>query len=231
MKLEFNITEHLSRSFDAITTEKNINKNIFLEESIIELLKKHNLYIIDKRYSLITDETYIVNVLYEENNTYILSDGSKIIKRLFEQLFKEYNGVDPNEFFNSSINVFDTLISKIVNEEKEIERDVKTVDPKDFFDSTQLNLTDFQKFNLNEIKSKPLKFNDFESDDDLIRKKMVKILGIKKLVDSKEYYSKNKEELKKIIGELSDIKFMDNSNSVLINSLYKDLISFYILLD
>ena len=231
MKLEFNITEHLYRSFDAITTEKNINKNIFLEESIIELLKKHNLYIIDKRYSLITDETYIVNVLYEENNTYILSDGSKIIKRLFEQLFKEYNGVDPNEFFNSSINVFDTLISKIVNEEKEIERDVKTVDPKDFFDSTQLNLTDFQKFNLNEIKSKPLKFNDFESDDDLIRKKMVKILGIKKLVDSKEYYSKNKEELKKIIGELSDIKFMDNSNSVLINSLYKDLISFYILLD
>lgn len=201
MKLEFNITEHLYRSFDAITTEKNINKNIFLEESIIELLKKHNLYIIDKRYSLITDETYIVNVLYEENNTYILSDGSKIIKRLFEQLFKEYNGVDPNEFFNSSINVFDTLISKIVNEEKEIERDVKTVDPKDFF------------------------------DDDLIRKKMVKILGIKKLVDSKEYYSKNKEELKKIIGELSDIKFMDISNSVLINSLYKDLISFYILLD
>ena len=47
------------------------------------------------------DENNIVEVVTQDDTYYTLSDGSKIQQILFMHMFKEYKGVEPEDFFKS----------------------------------------------------------------------------------------------------------------------------------
>lgn len=111
----YTIEENVYAAFDSLTTERNINKSSFIEDCIKKFLKKNDMDFVDKLYSLKTNPDHIVTVLSQDLTYYILDDGSKIQKILFMQIFKECESVNPNEFFNKSIPIFENLAEKIKN--------------------------------------------------------------------------------------------------------------------
>lgn len=103
------------------------------------------------------DTKEVVRILRDENNFYVLNNGTNIDKNLFHQKFsllpdKTNNSVDANDFLNQATNIQtnNPPQMKIVNEQI-LNTGLSPVDPIDFLNSPSLNrvdgLEDIQKIN------------------------------------------------------------------------------------
>jgi len=99
----YSIDESIYNVFDQLTTQKNINKSSFIEDHIKKFVVDNGFGYIDKIYCLRSDLNHTVTVVSQDNIYYQLSDGSKISKILFMQIFRELEAIDPNNFFNVPI--------------------------------------------------------------------------------------------------------------------------------
>ena len=117
MKIQrsYTIEESIYNAFDSLTTEKNINKSSFIEDSIKKYLKDNDMDFIDKLFALRANPSHTVTVTSQDLSFYFLSDGSKMQKILFMQIFKECDIVNPNEFFNKSNPALENIVEKIKN--------------------------------------------------------------------------------------------------------------------
>jgi hypothetical protein len=137
----YSIEESIYRAFDSLTTEKNINKSSFIEDSIKKFLKDNDMDFIDKLYSLRADPSRVVTVISQDSAYYILDDGSKIQKILFMLIFKECDPINPNEFFNKSNPIFEKLVE-----------DIKKIDASKIDTNIKIN-EEFKEFNVNNVSS------------------------------------------------------------------------------
>lgn len=112
----YSIEQTIFDAFDRLTNEKNINKSSFIEKSIKNFLKENGedfIDYVDKVYSLRGDETHVVSVISQESNYYVLDNGCKIPKILFYQMYKELESVDPESFFNNTIEVYKNIVDSL----------------------------------------------------------------------------------------------------------------------
>ena len=152
----YSIEESIYNAFDSLTTEKNINKSSFLEDSIKKFLKDNDMDYIDKLYSLKGNSDHIVTVISKDSTFYFLDDGSKIPVILFMQIFKECDFINPKKFFNAS-----SVSEKMTEKIKEIFSDIdnpikKTIEKKvDNTPITKIKLIDIETLNVinNDYKS------------------------------------------------------------------------------
>lgn len=109
----YSIEKSVYDLFDSITSEKNINKSSFIVNCIKKFLNENGIDFLDKQYVLRTNQDHIVTVISEDDTYCTLSDGSKIQKILFMQLFIEFNGIDPEDFFSKSNEAINDAVEKI----------------------------------------------------------------------------------------------------------------------
>jgi hypothetical protein len=100
----YSIDQKIYEAFEQVAEEKNINKSSFIEGCINKYLDQNNKGFVDKVYVLKTDPKYGVTIKRQDDTFYYLNDGSKIPIILFMQMYKEVEQVNPNEFFNNSLN-------------------------------------------------------------------------------------------------------------------------------
>jgi len=124
----YSIENAIYTAFETLTTEKNINKSSFIEDAIKKFLKENDMYFVDKVYYLRSDPNRTVTVLTQDTTYYFLSDGSKIQKILFMQLYQESDSrpeyfskntqivVDPDKFFSGSTNILQEIGNTIRKE-------------------------------------------------------------------------------------------------------------------
>ena len=200
----YSIEDSLYRAFDALTLEKNVNKSSFIEDIIKKYLKDNNLELVDKLYVLKTDENSIVTVLTQDDTYYILNDGSKIQKSLFVHLFEEFNGVNPNEFFKQVEPIFE----KIREDFEKIDTTEK-INPNDFFNPT----TSLENI-ANQIKDIDTNINDTSNEiisesktekNIKLNENIDKINKIKSIVDSNQYFSLSKLNIKKELSSINSL--------------------------
>ena len=100
----FSIEEEIYKSFETLTNRLNVNKSSIVEDKIKEYLKDNGIS--DYRtYYLISNTQYEVNIVSQDNTFIFLSDGSKMLKTIFETTFKpveKMDPVDPLSFFKNS---------------------------------------------------------------------------------------------------------------------------------
>ena len=96
----YSIEEGIYQAFDTLTSQKNINKSSFIEDSIKKFLRENDLGFVDKLFCNRSDPSHTVKVMGQDNIYYRLSDGSQISKILFMQIFKEVEQIYPDKFFN-----------------------------------------------------------------------------------------------------------------------------------
>lgn len=111
----YSIEESIYSAFDSLTSDRNINKSSFIEESIRKFLKDNDMDFIDKLYCLKTNPDHIVTVISQDKVYYNLNDGSKIQKILFMQIFTEIIPVKPEDFFKKSVPIIENIVKKIKN--------------------------------------------------------------------------------------------------------------------
>ena len=100
----YSIDDKIYEAFDQVAEEKNINKSSFIEGCINKYINDNNKWGVDKVYVLKTDPKYGVTIKRSDDTFHYLNDGSKIPIILFMQMYKEVEQVNPNEFFNNSLN-------------------------------------------------------------------------------------------------------------------------------
>lgn len=110
----YSVDESIYLAFETLTNEKNINKSSFIEEAIKKFLKDNDVDYIDKLYSLKSNPSHTVTVISQDPTYYFLSDGSRIQKILFMQVFKESDSVNPHDFLNPP-KVLEDIAEKIKN--------------------------------------------------------------------------------------------------------------------
>lgn len=116
----YSIDEKIYEAFDQLADENNVNKSSFIEGCINKYLDENNRGGFDKVYVLKTDQKYSVKIKKQDDTYYYLSDGSRIPIILFMQMYKEVEQVNPNEFFNNTIE--DRLTIKIDGEEHRLKK-------------------------------------------------------------------------------------------------------------
>ena len=110
----YSIESSVYSAFEALANEKNINKSSFIEETIKKFLKDNDVDYIDKLYSLKSNPNHTVSVISQDPTYYFLSDGSRIQKILFMQVFKESESINPNNFLNPP-KVLEEIAEKLKN--------------------------------------------------------------------------------------------------------------------
>jgi len=208
----YSIDQTLYDAFDTLATEKNINKSSFFEDVIKKYLKDNNLEIIGEDYQLKSDDTYIVTVLSRNDKICNLSNGDKIQRRLFYDLFKPVIGVDPNEFFSRSDKVLEEVFNK-----------VKTINPDDVGNINCVPTNElYNKSLFNEIKpDSEIESIITESDDDI--KELFKINFNYKT----EYRKYSKKEICDIIIKLKKLTFENDTYSDNLRNLLVDIYTNY----
>ena len=109
----YSIEESVFNAFDRMSKRKNINKSSFIEDAIQAYLEECGIDYVDKLYCSKLNKDFIVQILDQDDTYYNLSDGSKIQRILFMQLFEEVRGVDPEVFMNQSEKVFEEIANVI----------------------------------------------------------------------------------------------------------------------
>jgi len=122
----YSIENSVYSAFDILASDKNINKSSFIVECIKKLLKENNINYIDKLYTSRSNPDVVVTVISQDDTYYYLNDGSKIQIILFMQNFKEYESVNPDNFFNKSKKTFEKIVNDIKNSDNEDVRNGET---------------------------------------------------------------------------------------------------------
>ena len=100
----YSIEDDIYKSFDKLTNVLNINKSSIIEDKIKDYLKDNGISDY-KTYFLISNPDYEVTIESQDDNFIFLSDGSKILKQVFNSSFKVVDRIDPIDpvsFFKSS---------------------------------------------------------------------------------------------------------------------------------
>jgi hypothetical protein len=92
----YSIEEDIYKSFDKLTERLKINKSSFIEDKIIDYLKENGVSDFDTYY-LITDPNYEVTIENRDDTYLYLSDGSKIIKTMFDSMLKKVEKMNPSD--------------------------------------------------------------------------------------------------------------------------------------
>jgi len=108
----YSVDKKIYEAFDNLAEQKNINKSSFIEGCINKFLDDNEMGHVDKVYVSRVDPKYSVTIRKQDDTFYYLSDGSKISKILFMQTFKEVEQVDPEKFFNNTLEDRLTIINK-----------------------------------------------------------------------------------------------------------------------
>ena len=183
----YSIEESIYKAFDSLTTERNINKSSFIEDSIKKFLKDNNMDFIDKIYSLKDNPNHMVTVVSQDQTYYFLDDGSKIQKILFMQIFKESETIKPDEFFSKSAPILENIVEKI-----------KKIDESKVNDYPHIPGT-LDK--INKFKGQTDEGIYYvESDSELLNE-------INTIYKTKEYLNMSKLEICEIIIKLNKMKF------------------------
>jgi len=132
----YSIEEAYYNAFDLLATEKKINKSSFIEELIKKFLDDNGMDYVGKIYESKIDSNKIVSVSFQDPTYYFLDDGSKIQKILFLHMFKEMDEMSPENFFNYGKS---DDMKNAIKFGKTIDF-VESVNPKEFFESTQETL-------------------------------------------------------------------------------------------
>ena len=124
----YSIDSAIYNAFEQLASQNNINKSSFIEGAIRKYLKENDMDFIDKVYTMRGEIQKTVTVIRQDPTYYTLSDGSKIQKILFMQLFQEIESVspeeffkknqpivDPEKFFSGSTDIFEDMGEKIKN--------------------------------------------------------------------------------------------------------------------
>jgi len=217
----YSIDETLYNAFDTLATEKNINKSSFFEDAIKKYLKENNLEIVGEDYRLKTNDAYIVTILSQNDKMCNLSNGDKIQRGLFYDLFMPVDGVDPDEFFGRSNKVLEEVFSK-----------VKTLNPDEVGDINCVPTNElYRKSLFNSINSETKSDNCIVSIIKETAEDVKELFNMNHNYHTKEYFKYTKREICEIIIKLKKMKFdMDNSSDNLRNLLvdiyviYKDTI-------
>lgn len=174
----------------------------------------------------------VVRILTDENNFYVLNNGTNIDKNLFHQKYsllpdKSINNIDPNDFLNQPTNPTSV---KIVNEQT-LNTEISQVDPIDFLNSPTLNtvsgLEDIKKINTQNYIDLPdeqrVKIKDLAKTNTTIepvnhnifdRQKMIDDFNRKtKSIQAGEYIDENDDEaLDQMINNMKEPKNIKKIN-------------------
>jgi len=111
----YSIDEDIYKSFEKLTDRLNVNKSSVIEQKITEYLKDNGIS--DYRtYFLKSNPEYEVTITGHDNTFVFLSDGSKILKPIFETSFKSVERIDPVDpvsFFKGEPLVIKLLLSNM----------------------------------------------------------------------------------------------------------------------
>jgi uncharacterized protein (UPF0297 family) len=214
----YSIEESIYNAFDSLTTERKINKSSFIEDIIKKFLKDNDMDFVDKLYSLKDNPNHIVTVTSQDNIFYYLSDGSKIQKILFMQIFKECEAVNPKEFFNKYTNIFENLADKIKSIDETKVEDIPKSSPSSFesilnkMDEAYKTLSEKNENSINKLYCKFL--NDFKDEYNSIEYRLkskaelcediIRLMSLKFDIDTDEY--KLKEDLISKVANLKNSK-------------------------
>lgn len=192
----YSIEESIYNAFDSLTNERKINKSSFIEDIIKKYLKDNDMDFVDKLYSLKTNPDHIVTVTSQDTTYYYLSDGSKIQKILFMQIFKECEAVNPTEFFNKYTSIFENLGNKI-----------RTIDESKVEDYPKTSHSSFESIlNMMDDKYKESVENPILKE---IRQEQInKLDDINKRYKSGEFINKSRLEICEVIIHLMQLNFI-----------------------
>jgi len=182
----YSIEESIFNAFDSLTSERNINKSSFIEESIRKFLKDNDMDFVDKLYCLKTNQNHIVTVISQDKSYYTLDDGSKIQKILFMQIFEEIIPVKPEYFFEKSSKHIENIIEKI----KEID---------------ETKIEDVPYSSINKFKEKyPI---DTKDHSEIEKKNSIILNEINSRYRSGDFINKDRFDLCTVLAELKKIYF------------------------
>ena len=140
----YSIDENIYKVFDQLTNQKNINKSSFIEDHIKKFVSDNGFDFVDKIYYLRSDPRHTVTVVSQDNIYFQLSDGSKISKILFMQMFKEVETVNPNEFFNVP------ALNKLAESIKSLDLSKMKFDGVNVIEKTKVNV--IEEYDLAKVK-------------------------------------------------------------------------------
>ncbi len=194
----YSIEESIYNAFDSLTTERKINKSSFIEDIIKKFLKDNDMDFVGKLYSLKDNPNHIVTVTSQDNIFYYLSDGSKIQKILFMQIFKECEAVNPKEFFNKYTNIFENLADKIKSIDETKVEDFPKSSPSSF-ESILNQMGDI----FEETQAERFKKNK----EEIHKQEIVELNDINFRYNSGEFINKSKLEICEVIIHLMKLNF------------------------
>lgn len=208
----YTIEDSIYKAFDILTTEKNINKSLFIEDYIKKFLKDNDMDYVDKLYSLKENPNHVVSVISQDSTYYFLDDGSKIQKILFMQIFKECEAVNPNDFFKKSEPILEKIVEKI-----------KNIDETKISETTENNKSSLDSvMNIMNIMN-----NEYNSSIQNKNEQISLLNEINNIYKTKTYLSMSRLEICEIIIKLMYINFDVDSHEYklqqLLISLFSDL--------
>lgn len=98
----YSIDDDIYKSFDKVTNRLNVNKSSIIEEKIKDYLKDNGISDY-KTYFLISNPEYEVTIESQDTNFLFLSDGSKMLKTVFDQTYKKVERMNPSDPSSSII--------------------------------------------------------------------------------------------------------------------------------